>query len=197
MSEQEMVLRAYNAFKQRKSALPGKFDSAGRWYPSEDWEASCCSSVRYPSRKWPYSLLKHCISKKHIKTIFEENSNSHKIIEQAAKLADLPEPPKRACSNGFAYKAVAYINGRCHSIFDGSEYIMGEERKEAARQQHSGGFYVYETIDAAKKAQVPSASINKDIERVIVKCEVGGSYCRYGNKLSFSRIKPVEILFDI
>lgn len=195
MSEQEMILRAYNAFKQRMMPLPGKFDNVGRWYPSENWEASCCNTVRYPSRRWPYSLLKHCITKKHIEIVLNENPDSKGIIEEAANHAGLPSPPKRACSDGFAYKAVACIDGKYYSIFDGSEYILGEERKEIARQEHSGGFYVYETIGQAKNAKVPSSAIYKNELRTIFKCEVGGNYCRYGDKLSFSKIKPIEIIY--
>lgn len=44
----------------------GYFDNGGRWYPDTEEQASCCSSVRSPSRTFPYSYLNHCRTMKHI-----------------------------------------------------------------------------------------------------------------------------------
>lgn len=59
-------------YKNRKNRLThptGKFDKAGRWFPSADEVAECCNEIRYPSRAYPYSLLVHCRTKKHIKML--------------------------------------------------------------------------------------------------------------------------------
>lgn len=40
----------------------------GKWYPSVEEYASCCKHVREPSRAYPYSLMRHCRTKKHIIT---------------------------------------------------------------------------------------------------------------------------------
>jgi hypothetical protein len=45
----------------------GKFDSAGRWYPSNSEVRDCCERIRSPSRRWPYSLMLHCRTAKHVK----------------------------------------------------------------------------------------------------------------------------------
>ena len=44
----------------------GKSDSGGRWYPDEEEIYDCCKGIRSPSRSYPWSLYKHCKSKKHI-----------------------------------------------------------------------------------------------------------------------------------
>ena len=51
----------------------GKTDSGSRWDPSREERCSCCESIRSPSRAYPWSLLKHCHSKKHIKNLILEN----------------------------------------------------------------------------------------------------------------------------
>lgn len=37
----------------------GRYDNAGRWYPSEDYDVPGSFQVRSPSRNWPYSYVKH------------------------------------------------------------------------------------------------------------------------------------------
>jgi hypothetical protein len=44
----------------------GKWDTAGRWYPSDFEKCDCCNGLRSPSRAFPKSLWKHCHTKKHI-----------------------------------------------------------------------------------------------------------------------------------
>lgn len=44
----------------------GRWDSAGRWYPSSAEHSRCCSSIRQPSRAWPHSLYKHCWTLSHV-----------------------------------------------------------------------------------------------------------------------------------
>ena len=47
----------------------GKYDKGRRWYPYEEETCTCCSGIRSPSRAFPYSLYKHCSSKKHLKQL--------------------------------------------------------------------------------------------------------------------------------
>jgi hypothetical protein len=42
----------------------GSFDKQGRWYP--DIQCPHCASIRAPSRAFPYSLLVHCRTAKHV-----------------------------------------------------------------------------------------------------------------------------------
>ena len=41
----------------------GGYDNAKRWYPAQDFE--CCAYIRSPSRAFPFSLLRHCVSLAH------------------------------------------------------------------------------------------------------------------------------------
>lgn len=52
-------------YRQRWLSPEGKTDPH-RWYPSGEEYASCCASIRSPSRTWPWSLLKHCTSMDHV-----------------------------------------------------------------------------------------------------------------------------------
>ena len=53
--------------RQSRAKHPeGKFDSAGRWYPTQEERCECCRLVREPSRKWPYSLMCHCRTAEHV-----------------------------------------------------------------------------------------------------------------------------------
>jgi hypothetical protein len=44
----------------------GHKDNGGRWYPDNDEKCMCCNNIRSPSRAYPWSLWKHCKSKKHV-----------------------------------------------------------------------------------------------------------------------------------
>ena len=60
------------AARQRRAVHPlGEFDSASRWYPYAKREhRSCCDRIRSPSRRWPYSLMLHCRTAKHVARLF-------------------------------------------------------------------------------------------------------------------------------
>jgi hypothetical protein len=65
-------------YKDKGYSPHGQKDSGGRWYPDDVKEAvSCCSSIRSPSHKYPWSLFKHCLSLKHIR---------QRIIEKPVEL---------------------------------------------------------------------------------------------------------------
>lgn len=50
----------------RKAHPDGTFDSAKRWEPSPAEHCICCSSIRTPTRAWPFSLNKHCRGIEHV-----------------------------------------------------------------------------------------------------------------------------------
>lgn len=66
-----MAASVYISRKYLRTDPHGRFDRAGRWYPSDlmEW-ADCCGKIRYPSRKWPFSYMVHCRSLTHICTRF-------------------------------------------------------------------------------------------------------------------------------
>lgn len=43
----------------------GHRDRGGRWYPSDAEWRDCCRNIRRPSRTWPNSLFKHCMTLDH------------------------------------------------------------------------------------------------------------------------------------
>ena len=48
----------------------GHFSSSSKWYPDPIEVVDCCKSIRRPSIKWPYSLMRHCYTIKHIASLF-------------------------------------------------------------------------------------------------------------------------------
>lgn len=95
------------------------------------------------------------------------------------------------------YKRVAVAeDGRYLSIFDGqTAYRLGEEIREAARQDHNGGIYCYPTAEAARAWEAPSTWPGAKLPHVVLRCSAGGSYCRYDNgKISVSRLTPLEVV---
>ena len=63
------ITEAANLFINRKSRRThpaGTFDNANRWYPTNEEECDCCATIRSPSRAYPYSLMVHCRTAKHI-----------------------------------------------------------------------------------------------------------------------------------
>lgn len=72
--------REFVRLRDRADHPKGYFDSAGRWYPED--RLSCCNYIREPSRKWPYSLLVHCRTAKHVAY---ERGVDEKVIKKIAK----------------------------------------------------------------------------------------------------------------
>ena len=75
---------------------------------------------------------------------------------------------------------------------DNTEYRLGEEMRQPARQNHGGGFYAYRTRSEAESF-AQSAGVD---DPVILRVEGSGPYCRYQSKLAFSRMVPVEIVSE-
>ena len=69
----DLVLRAAYEYirRQRRESHPdGSFDRARRWYPSPEEEQPCCSSIRSPSRGYPFSLMTHCRTAGHVAALY-------------------------------------------------------------------------------------------------------------------------------
>ena len=48
----------------------GNFDKAGRWSPAKTEHCQCCDGIRQPSRAWPFSLMLHCRSIRHVASLY-------------------------------------------------------------------------------------------------------------------------------
>jgi hypothetical protein len=175
--------------RQDRSKHPeGSFDNKRRWYPDSAERQSCCNSIREPSAAYPYSLMLHCRTVRHL------------ALRYNVRLADLQRrakeirPPVREGGNDY-YKAVAVVDERYLSIYDGqTEYRFGETTSSRPRQEHGGGIYVYPTYQQAMNASVPSTSALLDAPRAILRVKADGAYCRYDNgKLAFARVTPIEV----
>ncbi len=58
--------REYLALKARRINPVGRFDGAGRWWPT----VPCTCQVRLPSRAYPYSYLLHMRTAEHVASVF-------------------------------------------------------------------------------------------------------------------------------
>lgn len=94
-------------------------------------------------------------------------------------------------------------DGALVSVYDGSQWPLSEWRKERARREHGGGLYAYATPEDARKAAGEGVIFNRawveGKKLVLVRCEVGGgvAVARYGNKIAFNALKPVEVLGEL
>lgn len=186
----EQAARTFIARRDRTAHPTGKFDNAGRWYPSEAETCDCCSAVRSPSRAHPFSYMVHCRTLKHVANLYGMNESE---LRKEVRRLDPPAKPAREGGDRY-YKAVKRTaDGRLVSIHDGStEYRLGEEMQEAARQNHGGGFYAYAT-----QREAESFARNAGVDApVILRVEGSGQYCRYQSKLAFSRMVPIEIVSE-
>lgn len=69
-SDLSNAVRTYLNRRDRLSHPVGKFDKAGRWYPSEEETCECCKYIRTPSRAWPYSYMTHCRTIEHVAHLY-------------------------------------------------------------------------------------------------------------------------------
>jgi hypothetical protein len=187
--ELEAALATLTARKNREAHPDGSFDKQGRWYPSDSEKQACCSSIRTPSRSFPYSYMVHCRTTQHVAALHGVSAS------ELASLARKDATPKREGGDCY-YKAVALKDGKFYSIYDGeTEYEIGVELAERARQGHKGGYYVYRSVEAARAVEVPSTSVLRSYPRAILRIQCLGAYCTYDNgKLSFHRVTPVEVI---
>lgn len=86
ITKEVVIDHIYRERKERKDHPDGSFDNGGRWYPDEDERCHCCSGIRSPSRAFPYSLMSHCRSKKHVKNLvdkqWEDLEQRHILIKR-------------------------------------------------------------------------------------------------------------------
>lgn len=189
----ERAARTFLARRDRTAHPDGNFDKAGRWYPSEAETCDCCSTVRSPSRAHPFSYMVHCRTMKHVANLFGVSVTDLRREVRRLDPERAPASPSREGGDRY-YKAVKRAaDGRLVSIWDDStEYRLGEEMRQPARQNHGGGFYAYATKSEAESF-ARSAGVDAP---VILRVEGSGQYCRYQSKLAFSRMVPVEIVSE-
>lgn len=96
-----------------------------------------------------------------------------------------------------AYKIVVRKGSALVNPRDGkTEYVIGKQLKEKARDDHNGGFYVFEDADALRAD--PTLALNEKWVRgetlVLIECECIGTPIRYGKKLAVSLVRPTRIV---
>lgn len=62
------TVREYQNLRDRVTNPDGTFDKQGRFYLAGRSEYSCCQSIRSPSKRFPYSEMKHGRTLKHVAT---------------------------------------------------------------------------------------------------------------------------------
>lgn len=191
LSYRERIIEAareYTKRKEREVHPDGEFDNAGRCYPSEDEELTCCNNIRTPSRSWPYSLLRHCRSLEHVTGLYGVLKND---VRKYIRCGILPE-----IKEGYYYKLVAVVENRYLSIFDGeTEYEIGKTLIEEVYPDFEGGFYVYKTIEEAEDAVFPHDSKLRKAPKAVLKMKCSGDYCKYEvGKIAFSQVTPVQVI---
>jgi hypothetical protein len=68
-SQREAAMGAWGSF-MIQARPEGTRDAAKRWYPDSSEHCECCEQVRQPSRSWPNSLYKHCLTLRHKEKLF-------------------------------------------------------------------------------------------------------------------------------
>ena len=198
MDRTEIINRIFDARQTRRQHPAGETDNS-RWYPSDMERCVCCGAVRSPSRAYPWSLMLHCRTRVHIAALVDRHgATSKKMLALAIgenREARAAVPQHRACPDGIAYKSVAIrADGSYVSIYDGTSWVIGVERRQVPRRGHNGGYYVHETEAGAEYATLPADAIYAWSPRAVLQCRVAGRYCRYdGGKLAFERVTPVGV----
>lgn len=201
--EAQAVLKRYDALQSRNAHPAGTFDSAGRWYP--DQEYACCSGIRSPSRAYPYSRMVHCRTLQHVLHEMGVADNVEVVREVKSVLAyrrgKLAEARRAKLAVPVAgYKSVALTDaGEMRSIYDGQTvYALGVTLREQARSNHGGGYYVYVSPHEAADAAFPDGSQLLDAPHVIIECECSGRRVSYNNgKIAYSTVTPRAVVASV
>lgn len=185
LNDVEAAQIEYERRKRRETNPDGSFDKGGRWRPSVDEWRPCCECIRAPTRRFPYSLMVHCRTRYHVAALYG-------VAPQDIKKMPAKQPQREGGDH--YYKLVAKVDGRFLSIYDGeTAYELGKTLNQNPRQDHGGGFYVYPSQYAAKRAMFPTNSALLSKPKVMLRMRCEGAYCRYENdKLAFARVTPIE-----
>jgi len=176
----------------RKIHPDGKFDNAGRWYPSDDEWCPCCNSVRSPSRAYPYNYMVHCRTLGHVANLYSVSEKRLRALRRGRVARK-----KRESESQPVYKLVAVVGeGRLMSIFDGvTEYHIGQSLRQTAQQNHGGGYYFYTTEEKARNAVFPENAALREFPRVVLKMVAKGKRIKYENgKVSASQVTPCGVV---
>lgn len=208
------VYALYLARKERRTHPQGTFDREGRWYPeSLGEERPCCQKIRPPSAKYPYSLLVHCRSLGHVASLFG--------LTIADVHRGVPKQPAALPEKVIRYKIVEVHEGVYRSLYDPEyTYQIGKTYRQAARENHQGGFYVHprhitrqrwlsdssRQDDKERPAPSPfemyflegrlvSAHPIPHHEYAVLACECWGSRVKYaGSKEAYGHLRPIEVI---
>lgn len=67
--------------RKYRYTYPDGHSKGKKWYPYEIEHAKCCDTIRSPSNAYPWSLMIHCKSLKHLCTLHDANiSKVRKIL---------------------------------------------------------------------------------------------------------------------
>ena len=191
----EIVEYAYKVWLSRRfrDTDPSGIMSNHSWYPTPKECRGCCAAVPEPTSVFRHSLLRHCRSKLHVAELFgiTESSLSSRIERN--------KPSARRREGENYYKAVALVESRYLSIFDGrTEYNLDQQVEDRVRQWYGGGIYVYLSLEDAQAAHLPKCSALIDAPRVILRVRAEGKWCSYDNgNLAFSCVTPLEVVRDV
>lgn len=187
----EVVEVAYKVWLSRRfrDTDPSGIMNDHGWDPTPRERRGCCAAVPEPTSVFRHSLLRHCRSKLHVAELFgiTESSLSSRIARN--------KPTARRNEGENYYKAVALVDGRYISIFDGrTEYNLGQQVEDRVRQWYGGGIYVSLTLEDAQVAHLPNCSALLAAPRVILRVRAEGKSCIYDNgDLAFSHVTPLVV----
>ncbi len=97
------------------------------------------------------------------------------------------------------YKLLVRTDTGFESAWDGSEWVIGKARIEAATDDHTGGFYYYATLDEALKAAAANDVFGNAREHgklAVVEVHASGRHyahrAAHGVKLCATKVAPVR-----
>lgn len=86
-------------------------------------------------------------------------------------------------------------DGELVSVWDGSPWVIGRTRVEAAAEDRAGGYYYYASLDDAVAAAAAGEIFGdaRSHDRLVaVEVEASGRHIQYGKKLCASRLRPIR-----
>jgi hypothetical protein len=93
------------------------------------------------------------------------------------------------------YKVVEVRDDRYYSLFKpDEEYILGQEKKQAAKPKHKGGYFSFPDIERAEKMARGQGWMERQTY-ALLECEIRGRVIRYDDrKWASTYLKPIREL---
>jgi len=174
--EQRLEFAWHMYWQRRAHKVPtttfGHWDSKRIWHPDEREVRDCCREISPPSRRFPFSYLRHCCTIRHIATLWEiDESQARRAFRQRWAIAQLEEAAE-SLGSGRGFRE--YVPGQRYQewtdrggLTSAQHYYWDIGRELCGILRRYGNGYSEMNVVAAQQALLAAKSDNPHLHELL------------------------------